>query len=90
MSSTSSQEGQRLNMFSGSWFSSKRYGYGASLPLRKEGWIVIALMALMVLACAIFLRGPLRLVGLVGVVAVFLVIVKLTTAGGWRWRWGGR
>ena len=73
------------------WWAAKRYGYGANLPIAWQGWaVMLAYFAL--LAGAGFLFLPEQVIAFLAVTlvatALFLVIVKSRTRGGWRWRWG--
>lgn len=74
------------------WFAPKRYGYGAGMPIRWQGWV----LTLGFIAVAIFLpwllgRRPLQMLAVfVPLVLVFTVLSARTTRGGWRWRWGER
>lgn len=78
------------------WFAARRYGYGAGLPIAWQGWVLLggylALVGLVsfldrlpggaprITAFALFIAGT----------ATFVAIVRQRTAGGWRWRWGGK
>lgn len=73
------------------WFAPKRYGFGAGLPIRWQGWAVTAAFLAVVLSLAWFLEDsqPMAMGSLVLLATlVFLVITARTTRGGWRWRWG--
>lgn len=72
------------------WFRAKRVGYGAGLPIRWQGWLVVLVVAGAV-GVIERLMAPLRpllaalLVGLV--VAAMLALASRHTEGGpWRWR----
>jgi hypothetical protein len=73
------------------WWAAKRYGYGANLPIAWQGWAVM-LAWLSLLAGAGILLLPGRVLAFLAVTlvatALFLVIVRHRTRGGWRWRWG--
>jgi len=73
------------------WFSAKRYGYGTALPISWQGWAVMAIYFVVVLAAAyLFARKPLILLSIIVPASViFLIIAARTTKGGMRWRWGG-
>jgi len=72
------------------WFAAKRYGYGASLPISWQGWVVmIAFLAVAFASAYFFALRPLILFAiLVPAIVALLVITARTTRGGWRWRWG--
>lgn len=80
----------------GAWFAPKRFGYGASLPIAWQGWLVYALYI-----------GAVAGIGLLGkhdgapgriaafalfllVTGLLMVIVAKRTRGGLKWRWGRR
>jgi hypothetical protein len=71
------------------WFAAKRWGYGASWPIRWQGWLALALFILAIAGAAHFLTGLERLVATVGSILLFVAVTALKTEGGWRWRWGG-
>jgi hypothetical protein len=74
-----------------SWFAPKRYGYGAGLPIARQGWAAMIAYVLLVTgsAFAILPHNVLAFVAIVlAATAVLLVIVARHTRGGWRWRWG--
>lgn len=78
----------------GAWFAPRRYGFGAGLPIRWQGWALtgsyVALLPLIELlndsgdgrlrasAFALFLSAT----------VTFVSIAARRTRGGWRWRWG--
>jgi hypothetical protein len=76
------------------WFPVKRFGYGAGLPIARQGWfLVLAYVAVMIaLGFVADGAGGLTLAGVVvlmlAVTAIFVLIVKARTNGAWRWRWG--
>ncbi len=72
------------------WFAPKRYGYGAGIPIRWQGWaLTIGYVVLCVGAAMVFARKPLVMVALlIPLTATLIVITARTTRGGWRWRWG--
>ena len=78
------------------WFAPKTYGYGASLPIRWEGWALLACFVAAVTAWSILSRlyftGSERTVihvgGIVLLLIPFVLIVRARTEGGWRWRNG--
>jgi membrane protein YdbS with pleckstrin-like domain len=80
------------------WFAAKRYGLGAGLPIAWQGWLLLAVYALIVIGAMTGLPFVLpaavsaMAITAVAVVAsvVLLVICMRKTRGGWRWRWGGK
>lgn len=73
------------------WWAAKRYGYGANLPIAWQGWaVMLAFLALLAGAGFLFLPGQVPAFIAVALVAtaLFVIIVKRRTRGGWRWRWG--
>jgi hypothetical protein len=82
-------------MQKGPWFRAKRYGYGAGLPFKWQGWAVVALYALAVAGIGLLSNQDASLpkaaaFGLLLIVTgIFIAIVHNRTVGGWKWRWGG-
>ncbi len=78
----------------GAWFTAKRYGYGAGLPIAWQGWLLLAgyLAVLSGLLWLPYLHGNRPTPGtvlLIGVLtAGFLELARRRTRGGWKWRWG--
>lgn len=76
------------------WFAARRYGYGAGLPIARQGWALLAgYLALMLPATLLVTRQQpdARLAGIALMVlatTAFVTIAARTTRGGWRWRWG--
>ncbi|TXG82631.1 MAG: hypothetical protein E6R12_10930 [Sphingomonadales bacterium] len=68
------------------WFSYKRHGYGAGLPITIEGWIVLALyfVATFLAATAVPLSYGFPLLLVINI--AFIAIAARRTAGGWKWR----
>lgn len=72
------------------WFLPKRYGYGAGLPIRWQGWAVLGVYLVVVISAAFLVeRAPVAFAAiLVVATAALLPICAAKTRGGWRWRWG--
>jgi hypothetical protein len=72
------------------WFSAKRYGFGAGLPISWQGWAVLAVYIALMLGALLLLgeRKPASMAVVIIATAVLLVVTARTTKGGWRWRWG--
>ncbi len=74
------------------WFSPKRFGLGAGLPIAWQGWALLGGYIATVTIAALLLieRHPLLFVALTIVLTIPLVIISAQhTRGGWKWRWGG-
>ena len=72
------------------WFAPKRFGYGAGLPIRWQGWAVVALYLAAVGAATLLIRYSWIAYGgiLAAATAAFILVCAQKTRGGWRWRWG--
>jgi hypothetical protein len=85
-----------LALFSGKepWFRAKRFGYGAGLPFKWQGWVTLAAYLLAMVGLGLFADGHGAMPTFVTVglmlttTAIFLVIVRKRTEGGWKWRGG--
>ena len=73
------------------WFAPKRYGYGAGLPIARQGWAVISAYFLVV-GLSVWLVLPRSVVTfvaiIIGATAALILICAMKTRGGWKWRWG--
>lgn len=74
------------------WFDAKRTGYGAGLPIAWQGWALLgSYMAAMTGASLMLRENPwLAIPLMVLATAVFLLIARRHTRGGWRWRSDGK
>ncbi len=72
----------------GAWFAAKRYGYGSGLPLRWQGWMVMAAMLAGLLLIALKMHGFARALSTICLLTAFCLLCAAKTRGGWRWRWG--
>lgn len=72
------------------WFAPKRYGYGSSLPISWQGWVVTVVFMALVAGIAFFFGDrPLVVIALLVPLSLLLIVITArTTRGGWRWRWG--
>ena len=72
------------------WFAPKRYGYGAAAPITWQGWaLTIGYVVLITGATPLLAWSMLAYVSFtVTLTALFLLICRNTTRGGWRWRRG--
>ncbi|WP_397579143.1 hypothetical protein [Sphingorhabdus sp.] len=76
----------------GPWFRAKRFGYGAGLPFKWQGWVVLGFYALAMTGLGLladndkaiptFVTVALMLI----VTGIFTIIVRNHTEGGWKWR----
>jgi len=72
------------------WFSPRRYGYGAGLPIAWQGWVLLGAYLIMVLAASFLIRrSPFAYAAILAVATLVTIAVSAArTRGGWRWRWG--
>lgn len=70
------------------WFAPKRYGYGAGLPINRQGWLATAGFLAALAANAALLEGTPRRIGTLALAAGFVALAYARTEGNWRWRWG--
>lgn len=74
------------------WFPAKRYGWGWGLPVRWQGWVVLAgYFALLFVGLQFFrprtdVRGLLIYMALLTVVFIAIIVAKGEKP--LRWRWG--
>ena len=78
-------------MDKGPWFRAKRFGYGAGLPFKWQGWALLASHMALIIGVALLLADrPLIVVPLTLVLALApMPIYAARTEGGWKWRGGG-
>jgi hypothetical protein len=80
-----------LFMDKGPWFRAKRFGYGAGLPFKWQGWVLLAVHVSLITGLAYaFGDRPMLMLPLV-LIAAFapMPIYAARTEGGWKWRNGG-
>jgi len=74
------------------WFPTKRYGWGWGLPVRWQGWLVIAAYLALLFAGVYYFRPRPAVPGFALYVALLtaalIVIVALKGERPLRWRWG--
>ena len=73
------------------WFPAKRYGWGWGPPNAWQGWVVLAIFAILVLVGAVFLlpsHGNGAFVAYTVLLCVLLVAVCWTKGEPPGWRWG--
>jgi hypothetical protein len=72
----------------GPWFRAKRFGYGAGLPFKWQGWVLLLAHMAVICGLAVALgHRPLLLLPLI-LIAAFapMPIYAARTEGGWKWR----
>lgn len=75
------------------WFPAKRYGWGWGLPTAWQGWVVMAVFALLLLVGAAVLlpnRGPGAFVAYSALLSIILVVICWLKGEPPRWRWGDK
>jgi hypothetical protein len=75
------------------WFPAKRFGWGWGLPTAWQGWVVLAIFAVLAAAGAIVIvpaDRPARFVGYLLVLSALLTFVCWMKGEPPRWRWGRR
>jgi peptidoglycan/LPS O-acetylase OafA/YrhL len=73
------------------WFPAKRYGWGWSLPIAWQGWLVfLAFFALLFIGIYLFPPRQSLAAFLLYVIALSLVLIVICWLKGEppRWRWG--
>jgi hypothetical protein len=73
------------------WFPVKSYGWGWGLPVRWQGWVVLASYFALMFAGISYFRPQRDMVGLLTYLAlltaalIVIVVVKGERPVGWRW-----
>lgn len=76
----------------GPWFRAKKFGYGAGLPFKWQGWVLLGVYILAMAGLGLIAdkNGAIPTIATVAlmlmVTAIFLFIVRSRTEGGWKWR----
>ena len=84
-----------LFMEKGAWFRAKKFGYGSGLPIKLQGWVLIAFYLLALAGISLLSKQDAAmpkasaLALFLIVTAVFIAVARKRTEGGWKWRWGG-
>jgi hypothetical protein len=79
-----------LFMNKGPWFRAKRFGYGAGLPFKWQGWaLLLSHMAVLIGIGVGLAEQPVLMLPLI-LIAAFapMPIYAARTEGGWKWRGG--
>jgi hypothetical protein len=83
-----------LNLFleEGAWFRAKRFGYGAGLPFKWQGWVTLVSYVLVMTGLGLLsdrsgtVPTAVTVTLMLIITALFVVIVRKRTEGGWKWR----
>lgn len=76
----------------GPWFRAKKFGYGAGLPFKWQGWVTLAVYLLAITGLGLLADNDkaipeiLTVALMLIVTGIFVVIVRKRTEGGWKWR----
>jgi hypothetical protein len=76
----------------GPWFRAKKFGYGAGLPFKWQGWVLLGVYALALVPLVLISKQDGAVPKIVSmalilvVTAILLVTVRKRTEGGWKWR----
>lgn len=76
----------------GAWFAPKMFGYGAGLPIRWQGWVLLLSHVALILLGVWLLKGndPATLMWALFAAVLPMPLYAAKTRGGWRWRWSWR
>ena len=75
------------------WFPAKRYGYGWGVPIRWQGWLVLATYVLLFsIGMLALLEGEHRAYAVLYQFALTAALIGVCAWKGEpaRWRWGGK
>jgi uncharacterized membrane protein YhaH (DUF805 family) len=73
------------------WFPAKTYGWGWGVPTRWQGWLVLLMFVVALIAISTFFppaTNVLAFSALVGIASSILVLICLYKGEPPRWRWG--
>lgn len=72
------------------WFRAKRVGYGAGLPFKWQGWVLLLSHMAMIVGLPLMLADrPLIMLPAIFILAFApMPIYAARTEGGWKWRSG--
>lgn len=75
----------------GAWFTAKRFGYGAGLPIAWQGWaLLIGHMAVIVGGALLLPNETAQVIWVLAFAVLPMPLYAAKTRGGWRWRWNAR
>jgi hypothetical protein len=81
-------------MEKGAWFRAKKFGYGAGLPFKWQGWALIAFYLMALAGISVLSKQESAIpqasafAMFLVVTAIFIAIARRRTNGSWKWRWG--
>jgi hypothetical protein len=73
------------------WFPAKRYGWGWGLPVRWQGWVVLAVYLGLVLAGVRAFKplpDPVPFITYISLLSLLLTLICWAKGEPPRWRWG--
>jgi high-affinity Fe2+/Pb2+ permease len=70
------------------WFHAKLFGFGWGMPASWQGWVVLVLYLVLVIAAALFAPTETRLPVIFLLTAMFIIVVVFTGERPAKWRWG--
>jgi hypothetical protein len=72
----------------GPWFRAKRFGYGAGLPFKWQGWVLLTAHVGVMVGLAFALQDRTLVMLPLVLIAAFapMPIYAARTEGGWKWR----
>jgi hypothetical protein len=72
------------------WFRAKRFGYGAGLPFKWQGWVLLLSHIAVIIGVVVLVQDkPTVFTPLVLLIALVpMPMYAARTEGGWKWRWG--
>ncbi len=76
----------------GPWFRAKRFGYGAGMPFKWQGWVLLLSHMVVMIGIGVGLADrPLLMLPLI-LIAAFapMPLYAARTEGGWKWRMDGK
>lgn len=70
------------------WFHAKLFGFGWGMPASWQGWVVLVLYLVLVVAAALFAPAGTRLPVIFLLTGMFVIVVVFTGERPAKWRWG--
>ena len=73
------------------WFPAKTYGWGWGLPIKWQGWVVIAVFLLLLLGGVLLKQYAAdAIIGFATLLSVILFAICWLKGEPTHWRWGGK